>query len=188
MHRIMLALFLVMATTAAPLYAQVDTLSQADTLAADAKKLFEAKDYKLALDKYTQAYSTYPQAKFVFGIASCYEALGNLPRALDAYEMFNQYEPTKEILARIDTEIKKLKNKLSLEYGEVFIFSSPSTAQLIIDEISKQNVYQTPARRWLKEGEHAIYFQKEGCVPRELRIQVERGEHIYVYAGLKPQN
>jgi tetratricopeptide (TPR) repeat protein len=184
----MLALFLVMATTAAPLYAQVDTLSQADTLAADAKKLFEAKDYKLALDKYTQAYSTYPQAKFVFGIASCYEALGNLPRALDAYEMFNQYEPTKEILARIDTEIKKLKNKLSLEYGEVFIFSSPSTAQLIIDEISKQNVYQTPARRWLKEGEHAIYFQKEGCVPRELRIQVERGEHIYVYAGLKPQN
>ena len=171
-----------------PLAAQAGSIEQADALAAQAKTKLDAADYQAALDLYTQAYSTYPQAKYVFSIATCYVKLEKLPRALDAYEMFTQYEPTPEILKRIEAETKKLKALLSQEYGQVFVFSSPSKAQIIIDEISKHNVYQTPARRWLKEGEHSIFFKKDKCVPREMKVTVKKGEHIYIYAGLKQQN
>jgi hypothetical protein len=101
--------------------------------------------------------------------------------------MFTQYEPTPEILKRVQDETSKLKEMLSKEYGEVFVFSSPSEAQIIIDEISKSNVYATPTRRWLKEGEHSIFFKKDKCLPREMKITVKRGEHLYIYAGLKAE-
>jgi len=167
--------------------AMAGSLEEADALYASAQKLFDEGKFQDALNLYTQAYSTYPNAKYVFGIASCYVKLENLPRALDAYEMFTQYEPTPEILKRVEEETHKIKELLSKEYGEVFVFSSPSEAQIIIDEISKSNVYTTPTRRWLKEGDHSIFFKKDKCLPREMKISVKRGEHLYVYAGLKSE-
>jgi len=163
------------------------SIEQAEQLANQAKVKFDAGEYQQALDLYTEAYSTYPVAKYVFGIAGCYVKLDKLPRALDAYEMFTQYDSTPEILKRVERETEKLKEMLSKEYGEVFIFSSPSKAQIIIDEISKHNVYQTPTRRWLKDGEHSIFFKKDKCAPREMRIKVKKGEHVYIYAGLKQE-
>jgi len=163
------------------------SVEDAEKMAADAQVQFDAGDYQKALDLFTQAYSTFPKARYVFAIANCFEKLGNLPRALDSYEMFTQYEPTPEVLTRVEAETRKLKELLALEYGEVFIFSSPTGAQIIIDEISKQNVYQTPTRRWLKEGDHSIFFKKDKCAPREMRLTVKKGEHVYIYAGLKEE-
>jgi tetratricopeptide (TPR) repeat protein len=187
MRSIGLALVVVLALVAgvSPAAAQATSNEQAELHFNAGQKLFSAGEFALALDKFTLAYTTHPQAKYVFSIASCHESLGNLPRALDAYELFTQYEQTAEILKRVEQETRKLKEKLSVEYGEVYIFSSPEGAQIIIDEISKQNVYQTPTRRWLKEGAHAIFFKKEGAVPREIKVDVKRGEHLYIYAGLK---
>ena len=182
-----LAGLMAVAVLGLPMTARAGSIEMADGLAASAKTLFESGKYQEALDLYTQAYSTYPTAKYVFGIAGCYVKLGNLPRALDAYEMFTQYEPTPEIMKRVETETKKIKNMLGKEYGEVFIYSSPSEAQIIVDEISKHNVYSTPTRRWLKEGKHSIFFKKEKHLPRELKLNVKKGEHLYIYAGLKPE-
>ncbi|MBM4354288.1 MAG: tetratricopeptide repeat protein [Deltaproteobacteria bacterium] len=175
----------VMLLVSAPAWA--GSVEDAEKLAADAQVQFDAGQFQQALDLFTQAYSTFPKARYVFSIANCYEKLGNLPRALDAYEMFTQYEPTPEVLGRVESETKKLKGLLAQEHGEVFIFSSPSGAQIIIGEISKQNVYQTPTRRWLKEGEHSIFFKKDKCAPREMRLTVKKGEHVYIYAGLKEE-
>jgi tetratricopeptide (TPR) repeat protein len=185
MRRAVIVLLFVSAVLGTGGAARAGSIEQAEQLSTQGKAQFEAGKFQEALDLYTKAYSTYPQAKYVFAIANCYVKLGNLPRALDAYEMFTQYEPTQDVLKQVETETQKLKTMLSGEYGEIFIFSSPTEAQIIVDEISKQNVYQTPTRRWLKEGEHSIFFQKEGCAPRELKIQVKKGEHLYIYAGLK---
>ena len=185
MRRSWFALLLAVALLALPTAAAAGSIEQSEIFHAEGQKLLAAGEYKLALDKFTQAYTTYPLAKSVFGIASAYEGLGNLPRALDAYETFTQYEQTDEVLGRVEAETRKLKAKLSLEYGEIFIFSSPGEAQIIIDEISKQNVYQTPTRRWLKAGDHVIFFKKDGTVPREIKLSVQKGEHLYIYTGLK---
>jgi len=170
-----------------PLTAQAASLEEAERLYADAQKLTDAGQHEQALNLYIQAYSTYPQAKYVFSIASSYVQLGNLPRALDAYEQFNQYDPTPEVLQRVQAEVKKIKELLSKDYGEIFVFSSPSGVQIIVGEISKQNIYATPARRWVKAGQHTVLFKKEGFFPRELKITVEEGEHLFIYAGLKPE-
>jgi len=185
MRRSWFALLLAVTLLSMPTAAIAGSIEQSEIFYAEGQKLLAAGEFKLALDKFTQAYTTYPLAKSVFGIASSYEGLGNLPRALDAYETFTQYEQTDEVLKRIEAETRKLKEKLSLEYGEIFIFSSPAGAQIIIDEISKQNVYQTPTRRWLKAGDHVIFFKKDGTVPREIKLNVQKGEHLYIYTGLK---
>jgi len=187
MRQAVVALMIVGAALLGPATVLAGSIETADQLHAQGKQLFDAGQYQQALDKFTLAYSTYPQAKYVFAIANCYVKLENLPRALDAYEMFTQYEATPDVLKKVEGETAKLKSMLSREYGEVFIFSSPSEAQIIIDEISKQNVYTTPTRRWLKEGAHTIFFKKDGCRPHEVKVSIKRGEHIYIYAGLKQQ-
>ncbi len=165
--------------------AQQTSQEKADVLYQQAQQLSSAGKYEAALPLFVQAYSTYPQAKYTFGIATCYEGLGDLPHALDAYEQFNQYEPNPEVLNRVKAEVKKIKDKLSKEYGEIYVFSSPSGSQVFVGEISKHNLYKTPVRRWLKAGEHSVFFQKTGTMPRELKVKVEKGEHLYIYAGLK---
>lgn len=163
------------------------SIETAEQHSAAARQLFDAGKYPEALDLYVKAYTTYPDAKYVFGIASCHVRLGNLPRALDAYEEYTQYDPTPDILKRVETETRKIKDMLAREYAEVFIFSSPPGAQIIIGDFSKQNVYTTPKRRWLKDGEHSIFFKKDKHLPREMKLNVKKGEHLYIYAGLKPE-
>ncbi|GEM_PF-4192815 len=170
-----------------PASAMAVSLEQAEKFYEDAKKLSDSGQHDQALELYVKAYSTYPQAKYVFGIAGAYVQLGNLPGALDAYEMFNQYDPTPEVLERVQAEIKKLKEMLSREYGEVYLFSSPSKVQIFIGEFSKHNMYTTPVRRWVKAGKQTVLFKKDGFLPRELNLQVEEGDHLYIYTGLKPE-
>lgn len=167
--------------------AQAGSIETAEQHFSSGKKLFESGKHSEALDLYIKAYTTYPDSKYVFGIASCHVKLGNLPRALDAYEEYTQYDPTPQILTRVEKETRQLKEMLAKEYAEVFIFSSPPGAQIIIGDFSKHNVYTTPKRRWLKEGSHSVFFKKDKHAPREMKLSVKKGEHLYIYAGLKPE-
>ncbi|MBM4370336.1 MAG: PEGA domain-containing protein [Deltaproteobacteria bacterium] len=161
-------------------------LEDADALFAQAEAEAAAGRWQEALDGYLKAYQTYPKATYVFKIASAYERLGNLPRALDAYLVFNQYEPSEEVARRVEAEVKKLEGQLRQEYGKVFVSSSPQGAFVFIDELSKQSKFQTPVVRWLKEGEHSVTFQKDGHLPREIRFTIEKGGSLSIYAGLRP--
>ena len=81
--------------------------------------------------------------------------------------------------------LKKLIKSLVHKASEDNLSMFKNLEMIIIDEISKQNVYQTPTRRWLKAGDHVIFFKKDGSVPREIKLNVQKGEHLYIYAGLK---
>ena len=177
-----LAAVLAVATPAA-----AGSIEEAEALFNTGQQFYNAAKYAEALDSFQKAYSTYPKARYVFFISKSYEALGEWPKALDALELFTEYEPTEEILNKVKAEVARLKAELARDYGEVFIFSSPSEARVFIGEISKHNLKTTPTRRWLKDGEHTVLFQMDGYKPREMKVQVKRGEHVYIYAGLQPQ-
>jgi len=177
---------LLLFTTALPVDAQGGPLEDADALFSQGEVMAGQGLWQEALELYVQAYQTYPKAKYVFKIAGSYVKLGNLPRALDAYLLFNQYEPSAEVAKRIEAEIGKLEGMLKQEYGKVFVASSPEGAFVFIDELSKQTKFQTPVVRWLKEGEHSVTFQKDGHLPREIKITVERGGSLSIFAGLRP--
>ncbi len=173
-------------TAALPGTALGGAIEDADMLFSLGENLAGQGQWKEALNLYVKAYQTYPKATYVFKIAASYVKLGNLPRALDAYLLFNQYEPSEEIAKRIDAEVEKLEGLLKQEYGKVFVASSPPGAFVFIDEISKQTKFQTPVVRWLKEGPHSVMFQKDGYLPREIKVTVERGGSLSIYAGLRP--
>ncbi len=178
--------FVLLAAWAAPTTALAGPMEEADLLFGQGETLAGQGQWQEALNLYIQAYQTYPKATYVFKIASAYVKLGNLPRALDAYLIFNQYEPSEAVAARIAAEVEKLEGLLKQEYGKVFVASSPGGAFVFIDEISKQTKFQTPVVRWLKEGPHSVMFQKDGYLPREIKITVERGGSLSIYAGLRP--
>ena len=171
---------------ALPGSAQAAALEDADALFTQGEALAAQGSWKEALNLYIQAYQTYPKATYVFKIATAYVKLDNLPRALDAYLLFNQYEPSDQVAKRIAAEVAKLEGMLKQEYGKVFVASSPRGANVFIDEISKQTRFQTPVVRWLKEGPHSVMFQMDGYLPREIKISVERGGSISIFAGLRP--
>ncbi|MFH1531817.1 MAG: tetratricopeptide repeat protein [Pseudomonadota bacterium] len=161
-------------------------MENADMLFGQGEALAGQGQWQEALNLYVQAYQTYPKSKYVFKIASAYVKLGNLPRALDAYLLFNQYEPSDEVAKRIADEVEKLEGMLKQEYGKVFVASSPQGAFVFIDEISKQTQFHTPVVRWLKDGPHSVMFQMDGHLPREIKISVEKGGSLSIYAGLRP--
>lgn len=163
------------------------SIEDAEAAFNQAQQLLDAGQPENALPLFVKAYSTYPQAKYVFGIATCYEKLGDLPKALEAYEVFTNYDPNPEVLKRVESEMARLKGLLAKDYGEVFVFTSPGEAQVIIGEISKQNIARTPTRRWLKAGRHSLLFKKDGWLPKELPVEVSEGEHVYIFVGLKPE-
>ncbi len=165
--------------------AMATSIEAADQLYAQGKQMADAGNCRDAINLYVKAYSTYPQARYVFGMAACYETLGDLPAALDAYEQFNQYEPSQEVLTRVQAEIDRIKQELSRAYGSVYVFSSPRDSQVFVGQLSRHSLYRTPIRRWLKPGEHSIFFKKDGFQPRELKVTVKEGEHVWVYVGLK---
>ena len=177
---------MLVAVTALPDAATAGPIEDADALFTQGETLAGQERWQEALGFYIQAYQIYPKATYVFKIASAYVKLGNLPRALDAYLIFNQYEPSEEVARRITTEVEKLEGLLKEEYGKVFVASSPKGAFVFIDEISKQTKFQTPVVRWLKEGPHSVMFQMDGYLPREIQVTVERGGSLSIYAGLRP--
>ena len=182
---IMLAAVLLLGA-ALPGSAQAAALEDADALFTRGEALAAQGNWKEALGLYIQAYQTYPKATYVFKIANAYVKLDNLPRALDAYLLFNQYEPSDQVAKRIAAEVAKLEGMLKQSYGKVFVASSPRSANVFIDEISKQTRFQTPVVRWLKEGPHSVMFQMDGYLPREIKISVEKGGSISIFAGLRP--
>jgi tetratricopeptide (TPR) repeat protein len=179
-----MTLLLAILAGAAP--ARAGAIEDADALFAQAEAAATQGKWQEALDGYLKAYQTYPKATYVFKIAGAYVQLGNLPRALDAYLVFNQYEPSEEVARRVEAEVQKLEGLLKQDYGKVFVASSPQGAFIFIDELSKQTKFQTPVVRWLKEGEHSVTFQKDGHLPREIRFTVEKGGSLSIFAGLRP--
>ena len=119
MRRRWFTLLLAVTLLSMPTAAFAGSIEQADLFYAEGQKLLAAGEFKLALDKFTQAYTTYPLAKSVFGIASSFEGLGNLPRALDAYETFTQYEQTDE--ANNNTQDQCTKASRGFLHSEVFL-------------------------------------------------------------------
>lgn len=185
LRTIALGAVLLLATTL-PGEALGGPIENADMLFSQGETLAGQGQWQEALNLYIQAYQTYPKAQYVFKIAATYVKLDNLPRALDAYLLFNQYEPSDEIGKRISAEVEKLEGLLKQEYGKVFVASSPKGAFVFIDELSKQTKFQTPVVRWLKEGPHSVMFQMDGHMPREIKITVEKGGSLSIYAGLRP--
>jgi tetratricopeptide (TPR) repeat protein len=187
MQRVGIITLLTLVLTLTSAIALAGPIENAEVKYKEAQAQEAAGDWGKALDQYIESYQTYPKAQYVFKIATCYVKLGDLPKALDAYLIFNQYEPTKEVAARIQAEIDKLETMLKKDYGKLFIASSPSQAVVFIGEISKQTKFTTPTTRWVKAGNHSIIFNKNGYLPRELQVEVKRGDSISVYAGMKPQ-
>lgn len=51
-------------------------------------RLFKARDYRRAAEKFMEAYSVGHDPNLLFNIARCYESLGDLEAAIEKYEMF----------------------------------------------------------------------------------------------------
>jgi tetratricopeptide (TPR) repeat protein len=144
-------------------------------------------DWPGALKGFLDAYQAYPRAAYVFRIAEAYEKLGELPRALEAYVLFNQYDPSPEERARVDQEVKRLEDQLKATYAKVFLSSSPEGAFVFVDELSPVNRFRTPVTRWLAPGKHNAVFQMDGFLPKEVNFTVSKGETLGLYEGLKPK-
>jgi tetratricopeptide (TPR) repeat protein len=57
-------------------------------LSDEASALYQARDYKNAIDKFQRAYAADPDPNLIYNIAKCYEALGDNTAAIDKYQEF----------------------------------------------------------------------------------------------------
>jgi hypothetical protein len=170
---------------AAPLLA--GPVERSEELFAAGEQSAAKGDWTTALKGFLDAYQAYPKAVYVFRIAEAYEKLGELPRALEAFVLFNQYDPSPEDKVRVDKEVLRIEALLKATYAKVYLSTSPEGAFVFVDELSPVNRFRTPVTRWLAPGKHSAVFQLDGFLPREINFTVEKGESQGFFEGLKPQ-
>lgn len=162
-------------------------IETSEAIFAQAEKKAAAGDWNGALAQYIEAYQAYPKALYVFRIAASYEKTGDLPKALEAYVLFNQYDPSAEEKARVEAEISRIEGVLTRDFSKLFISSSPEGAFVFVDELTPATRFKTPVTRWAKPGRHSIVFQADGFQPREVSVELKKGETAAIYEGLKPK-
>lgn len=109
-----------------------DDVAKVEKLYAEGATLFNSGRYEEALEKFTEAYRTYPAANLLFNIARSHEALGKVDLALDAFRRFVAQpgvDPnTKALAERKINDLQDAKRKTEARAREAAVRQSGASS------------------------------------------------------------
>jgi tetratricopeptide (TPR) repeat protein len=83
-----IATLLLSISAGSPARAQETRAQTVQRLSEDGTTLYQAREYRRAIDKFNQAYAIEPDPNLLYNIAKCHEALGEKDAAIAKYEQF----------------------------------------------------------------------------------------------------
>jgi hypothetical protein len=153
-------------------YANPEAKPRAQALLKEGSALFEQGDYQAALEKFREAYATYPSPKLQFNIAQANRDLGRPVEALGAYELFLTLatDASPETLSDARRSVAELQASL----GQLKIDCSPSGSEVTIDG---KSVGLTPLRQaiWSVPGYHQVTIRHQQFVPAIETVEIVKG-------------
>lgn len=135
-----------------------EDVAKAKQVFSAGQKLYKLKQYAEAIEKFEEAYRLKPHAVITFNLARCYEALGDVPKALRSYRAYLAAQPDatdKELVAQT---ISRLEDR-SKSATVVLVNTAPSGAAVTIDG---RNHGLSPATIELPAGSHTVTVAKAG--------------------------
>ncbi len=150
--------------------------AEVDSLKEKAEAAIRAGDGPRALALLEQAYAADPQPGLVANQGVVYERLGQIERAVAAFERYLTLDPPGPKRLAAEATLRRLK-------PEVVLVSAPDSATVWIDG---RAVGRTPLTLRLPAGRHAARLEARGHAPLVPRFEVPMGEPTRLSYTLVP--
>jgi tetratricopeptide (TPR) repeat protein len=162
----LVAALLLAAVPAAPALAQAPRTAPADAT-AQAKAhfgrgvdLYKQARYREAIAEFQEAYRLKAHGVIYFNLAQCYERLGDIPAALQAYHEYLRAVPDAEDRRTVVAAMANLEARLGASgVQQLLVYSDPSGAEVRVDGQSRG---RTPLALVLPHGSHTVSLEKPG--------------------------
>lgn len=144
----------------APRPAPGDATAQAKAHFGRGVDLYRQARYREAIAEFQEAYRLRPHGVIYFNLAQCYERLGDIPAALQAYHDYLRAVPDAEDRRTVVAAMANLEARLGASgVQQLLVYSDPSGAEVLVDGQSRG---RTPLALVLPHGSHAVSLVKPG--------------------------
>lgn len=146
--------------------------------------LYQEARYAEAAAAFQAAYEAVPNGVVLYNVGQCYEGLGDLPRAIDAYRDYLRKVPGAEDRATVEALVAGLEARWEAQRRpRVSVTSAPPGALLSVDGEARG---PTPWAGPLEVGAHQLELAREGSLPLQRSIEVRAGEPLTLELALTP--
>jgi hypothetical protein len=144
----------------APRPAPADATAQAKAHFGRGVDLYKQARYREAIAEFQEAYRLRPHGVIHFNLAQCYERLGDIPAALQAYHDYLRAVPDAEDRRTVVAAMANLEARLGASgVQQLLVYSDPSGAEVLVDGQSRG---RTPLALVLPHGSHTVSLVKPG--------------------------
>lgn len=170
------------AGAASPAHAQDLTAEQQKEILAlleAGNAAFDRGDYPGSLKLYEDAIAIadLPQIRYRMGL--CQERLENYGEAIANYERYLELRPDADNRGRIETDIKRLKDKLAdTQRASLEITTDPAGFEVRVKDAQGKRLGVTPLNLTVKPGDMPLYLTKQGFAPITTRATLEAGKAV----------
>ena len=147
---------------------------QAKALFMEGRNYFKQGEYAKALNAFVQANQLKPHPVMLTNIAKVYEAMEDLPKAL---EFYRRYEATKpKNIEKVRSKIARLTATVA-SWPSLNLSSSPPGVEVRIGDAQAAVRGVTPITIRLAPGRHTLVMSKAGYEPKTLPIVFKANTH-----------
>jgi hypothetical protein len=188
LRTLLLSLFVLLC--ASPALAQSDAdRATARSLAVEAQKALEAKDYATAADKFKRAEDIFHAPTLVLGLARAYAGMGKYVEALESYNKVireklgdSASDAFKQAVEDAKQEVGEVEAKVAWVVLEV---EGPTSPTITLDGETLSTA-TLGVRRAVNPGEHLFAATAPGFSPGEERFTMASGQEQTVRITLEP--
>ena len=156
--------------------------SKAQALLREGTKLYRAKLFQAALDRFSEAYRLYPSPKLQFNIAQANRDLGRPVEALLAFEAFlagagagaGANARAGDATAAARAEARASVSDLQAQLGRIQVRTDRLDLEVLLDgEVAGRT--PLPAPLWVTPGAHFVALRGDGLAPESKTVTVAAG-------------
>ena len=176
---------LALVVSSGPVFAAEKGQDQARTLNNEGSAAFDLGNYDEAVDRFTLAYKTYPDARILFNLAQAYRKRHEYERALDLYEKYLRDQPEAPNRTVVESLIAEQKAAIAKEKAMapkpvVNPSTPPAPLPPVVTKIEEPRPWYANVSGWVLVGGGAVaagvgigFFVSAGSLDDELAIAPE---------------
>lgn len=150
------------------------------------KRAYDSGNFEKSLHEFRRAYDLLHHPDFMYRIALAHDRLGHLEEAVSSYRKFLEMAPETDDRAQIERTIEELEDRLERTSPAIEVDTHPSGADVFVgDEEEPRGV--TDLELDVDPGRHDLLILKDGFVPMERTVSVERGQTVTLDVELTPR-
>lgn len=178
----------VVLTPQAEIDAAAAAKAKSDALVAEGSRLYGSGNYKLAIERFREAYDLNPDPGLLYRIGLSYQQNRDWSSCVETMQQYLDRQP-----GRVDPQIDRARTVRDLCEARIerdqklIVESQPPGARVFVDNRNTGARGQTPVEMFLRPGKHRVWVELDGYAPHMADIEVQPATPYRMTVTLAPQ-